>query len=111
MQLTSLGLGDNRFSFFDGGRSMLRLCKQAAAVGVLGLGVLTAGSAIAQNDPAAPATGTGTATTRTDRVDRDNRGFDMGWLGLIGLAGLAGLMRGDRDRADHRHTTTPNVTR
>jgi len=92
---------------------MLRLWKKAAAVGVLGLSVLTAGSVIAQqNDAATPATGTntGTATTRTDRVDRDNRGFDMGWLGLIGLAGLAGLMRGDRDRADHRHTAT-NVTR
>jgi len=91
---------------------MLRLWKKAAAVGVLGLSVLTAGSVIAQqNDPATPATGTGTATTRTtDRADRDNRGFDMGWLGLIGLAGLAGLMRGDRDRADHRHTAT-NVTR
>jgi hypothetical protein len=93
---------------------MLKLCKKAAAVGVLGLSVLTAGSVIAQqNDAAAPATGTGTGTTTTratDRADRDNRGFDMGWLGLIGLAGLAGLMRGDRDRADHRHTPT-NVTR
>jgi len=90
---------------------MLRPYKKAVAVGVLGLGMVTAGSVLAQqNEPAPPATGTPATTTRTDRAaDRDNRGFDMGWLGLIGLAGLAGLMRGDR--VDHRHMTTPSVTR
>lgn len=80
----------------------MKQVKQLFAMMLLTLVLAVSTPAVAQTGGATGGTNYGTGTTETED---DDDGFPWGVLGLIGLAGL---IPRNKDKDDHRRTTTTN---